>query len=98
MEQSANVLMERDGQRTEVANNKSVQIMEGLGWNVVKDESAPADTSGGSAPQTPAAPEDMTAAELKAELTAAGVVFKGNASKADLAALVTAARTNGASA
>lgn len=96
MEQSANVLMERDGTRTEVANNASVQIMEGLGWKVVKDDSAPADTGGGSAPQAPAAPEDMAAAELKAELTAAGVVFKGNASKADLAALVTAARATAA--
>lgn len=39
MNDPANVLMEREGVQTEVANNESVQIMQGLGWEVVEAES-----------------------------------------------------------
>jgi hypothetical protein len=48
------------------------------------------------ASRAPKAPADMTAAELKGELEAYRVEFKGNASKADLADLVTAARAKAA--
>ncbi len=44
------------------------------------------------AANTVAGPADLTATELKAELDAAGAVYKGNASKADLVGLVTELR------
>lgn len=38
MNDPANVLMEREGVQTEVANNESVQIMQALGWSLVEDK------------------------------------------------------------
>lgn len=80
MEKPANVLMEREGQQAEVANNASVQIMEALGWTVVAAD-----------PDAANKPADLTAAQIKEQLTAKGIEFKGNASKADLQALLDAA-------
>lgn len=58
------------------------------GWRECAKRDAPA--------EAPKAPADMTAAELKGELEAYRVDFKGNASKADLVELVTAARAKAA--
>lgn len=82
-DRSANVLMEKDGHRTEVANNESVQIMEAQGWKLVE-------------PEAPKAPADMTAKELKAELEAYRVDAPSGADKAKLVELVTAAREKAA--
>jgi hypothetical protein len=38
MGKPANVVMEKDGVQTEVANNESVQIMSDLGWKPVPAE------------------------------------------------------------
>ena len=47
------VLMEKDSVQTLVNNNASVQVMEGLGWALVKAEAAPE--------EAPAEPEKQRA-------------------------------------
>ena len=76
MDKPANVLMTKDGQQAEVANNQSVEIMQGLGWTLVEaDDKDPQD------------PKKLGIAELREALTAKGIAFPEGAKKAELQAL-----------
>jgi len=80
MQTPANVLMAKDGHQTEVANNQSVEIMQGLGWALVEaDDKDPQDA------------KKLGIAELREALTAKGIAFPEGAKKAELQALFDAA-------
>jgi hypothetical protein len=80
----ANVLMQRDGTQAEVANNESVEIMRGLGWEVVGEQ-------GDDKSDAKAGTGEMTAKQLRAALDEKGISYAARASKADLQALLDAA-------
>lgn len=71
------VVMEKDGQKTEVADNGSVEVMEAAGWKRVGADKKPSD--------------GLKVDELKAALTAKGIAFTEGAKKDELAALLDAA-------
>lgn len=76
MDKPANVLMTKDGQQAEVANNQSVEIMQGLGWALVEADDKDPDAS-----------KKLGIAELREALTAKGIAFPEGAKKAELQAL-----------
>jgi hypothetical protein len=80
MDKPVNVLMTKDGQQAEVANNQSVEIMQGLGWTLFDADD-----------KDPEGAKKLSVSDLREALTAKGIAFPEGAKKAELQALLDAA-------